>query len=391
MSPDRLGTALRDLVDDVEQGVAPPVAGELWAGGRRRRRTARLVPVLAAACVAALVTLALWPGGAPSRLGAGGHGSTATAYARLTSYPSAIPKPPSIPGSAAPGITAAVLGDRDGYDRAVRRVTRRGGRVASTCPDPGDVGASRGVARRTVAGAAVRVLTDLVRRGRGPVGDVRSRLQSTPDACRGRQRGGRRTPAASTSTALNQGPPSSSGFVVGTDGSVTEAPLLSSDVSSRSSPGWLDDETVLALVRRRRGPTDRFGARTWTGRRRRRGGSPVPTCTGPPGTGVVGASSTWVQAGLSPDATRLLVTRLVTDIETKTVQATEAMLFDAAHRRPARDAHHRRRPADRVRSGRRRSLTWTGGGCRPAWRDELPVITDDGIRPAVDVRRTTTW
>ena len=65
MSPDRLGTALRDLVDDVEEGLTTPVADELWAGGRRRRRTARLVPLVAAACLAALVALALWPTGMP--------------------------------------------------------------------------------------------------------------------------------------------------------------------------------------------------------------------------------------------------------------------------------------------------------------------------------------
>ena len=53
MSPETLGTALRDLVDDVEDGMAAPLASELWAGGRRRRRTARLVPAVAAACVAA--------------------------------------------------------------------------------------------------------------------------------------------------------------------------------------------------------------------------------------------------------------------------------------------------------------------------------------------------
>ena len=102
MSPDRLGTALRDLVDDVEQGVAPPVAGALWAGGRRRRRTARLVPVLAAACVAALVALVVWPSGAP-RASVPAVTIDGDGYARLTSYPSAIPKPPFIPASPAPG------------------------------------------------------------------------------------------------------------------------------------------------------------------------------------------------------------------------------------------------------------------------------------------------
>ena len=35
MSTDRLGAALSDLVDDVEDGLAPPSSGDLWAGGRR--------------------------------------------------------------------------------------------------------------------------------------------------------------------------------------------------------------------------------------------------------------------------------------------------------------------------------------------------------------------
>ena len=213
-----------------------------------------------------------------------------------------------------------------------------------------------------------------------PSVDVRSRLQSTrtltrqaawwsPDSRRVYVDG------------LNQGTPSSSGFVVGTDGSVTEAPLLSNDQLPIVA-GWLDDETVMALVRLD-GETDRFGARTW------RVGSSAWGVAGadvhwPAGEGVVGASSTWVQAGLSPDATRLLVTRLVTDIETKTVQATEAMLFDArtgaSLGMPTTDGVLPTGSEAAVTS-----LTWTGGGCRPAWRDGLPVTTDDGIRPAVDV------
>ena len=95
MSPDPLGTALRDLADDVEAGLVPPVADELWAGGRRRRRTARLVPVVAAACVAALVTLVVWPSGAPrASLPAVTVDDDGTA--RLTAYPDVIAKPPSI-------------------------------------------------------------------------------------------------------------------------------------------------------------------------------------------------------------------------------------------------------------------------------------------------------
>ena len=183
MSPDRLGTALRDLVDDVEQGVAPPAAGELWAGGRRRRRTARLVPVLAAACVAALVALVVWPSGGPQAsvpaVTIDGDG-----YARLTSYPSAIPKPPFIPASARPGITAAVLADRGDTARAVRRVAGRGGAPASQLPD-GDSSAPR-PCRPTAAGwRRGPQLTDLVGGGtvpseRGPVPSSRRDADARP-------------------------------------------------------------------------------------------------------------------------------------------------------------------------------------------------------------------
>ena len=105
--------------------MAAPVAGELWAGGRRRRRTARLVPALAAACVAALVTVALWPARRAAGLGARRHRSTATVRPAHV-LPVAIPKPPFLAGTARPGVTAAVL--------ARARATPSS---CSPCPRPG--------------------------------------------------------------------------------------------------------------------------------------------------------------------------------------------------------------------------------------------------------------
>ena len=70
-------------------------------------RTARLVPLVAAACVAALVTVALWPAGGPRasvpavQLDDG--------VVRLTGLPSQIPKPLLLAGTARPGVTAAVV------------------------------------------------------------------------------------------------------------------------------------------------------------------------------------------------------------------------------------------------------------------------------------------
>lgn len=369
MSPDRLGTALRDLVDDVEQGVAPPVASELWAGGRRRRRTARLVPVLAAACVGALVALVVWPSGAPQAsvpavtIDGDGH-------ARLVSYPSEIPKPPFIPQTARPGITAAVLPDRGDTVRLYAVSTAGTVRElltpdADSSPPPALSPDGRRLAQGTT-------LIDLVGGETVPSEAVRAELSSTrtqpgeawwsPDS--------RRVYV----DALNQGQSRSSGLVIGTDGSVAETPLLEGNVVP-SVAGWLDADTLLAFVTGG-GPSPRLGGRTWTV------GSPAWEVSGPdiqwPGDpAYAGSRVRGVRADLSPDASRLLVTRRVADPEIETLTTTQAMVFDAAtgapFGMPASD--------DQLSSSSwdpSASVEWGGAGCRPAWRDGLPVSTDDG-------------
>ena len=368
MSPDRLGTALRGLVDDVEQGVAPPVAAELWSGGRRRRRTARLVPVLAAACVAALVALVVWPSGGP-------HASVPAVtldgdgYARLTSYPSEVPKPPFIPGTSRPGVTAAVLADRGD---TVRLYSVSPAGSVRELPEP-DADSSAPPAlspdgRWLAQGTA---LIDLVGGEAVPSEAVRAELASTqappgeawwsPDS--------RRVFVA----AVNQGQPRSSGLVMGTDGSVSETPLLPGNVIP-SVAGWLDADTLLAFVTEG-GPTPRLEARTLTVESPEWEASDLVIQW--PLDSYAGSRVRDVRADLSPDASRLLLTRRVADPEIATLTTTQAMVFDAATGAqlgmPASDDQLSVSSWDPSAY-----VEWGGAGCRPAWHDGLPVSTDDG-------------
>jgi hypothetical protein len=369
MSPETLGTALRDLVDDVEDGMDAPVADELWADGRRRRRTTRLVPAVAAACVAALVTVALWPGGVP-RASVPAVQVDGDGYARLTAYPSAIPKPPFVSPTARPGLTAAVLEER--ADTVELFAVSPAGAVSHLELPDSDLDRPLALSPDGRWLAQGSVLSDLVDGATVPSDAARADLDS------------KRTPAGSAwwspdsrrvyVDGVNQGKPTSSGVVVATDGTVTEVPLLAGG-GVPTIAGWLDSETLLAFVGVG-ASDDTLAGRTW------RAGATAWEVSGPdvgwpyPGPGD-GSQVTSLSAGLSPDGARLLLTRRVVDASTQVFSTTQAMMFDA------------RTGAQLGMPGADGSLTpsaweagsyveWGGGGCRPAWRDGQPVSTDDG-------------
>ena len=375
MSPDRLGTALHDLVDDVENGVVTPIADELWAGGRRRRRTARVVPAVAAACVAALVTVALWPADAP-RASAPAVTIDEDGYGRLTAYPSAIPKPPFVPSTARPGVTAAVVA-QEGDTLTLYAVSPNGAPHRLLVPAVGD-------ATRPALSPDGRwlsqggVLSDLVGGTTMPTASVRAQLEST------------RAPASGPAwwspdsrrvyvDGINEGTPRSTGYVVGTDGTVTEAPLLAGGVVPRVA-GWIDRDTVLVFVGFADG-TASLSGRTW------RVGDPswkesIVDVEWPSDGTLDGSEMASVRTDLSPDGARLLLTRKITDSGTRVLEATQAALFDAQTGRPLGipDAVGRFGPVPEAAGP---YLEWGGWGCRPAWRNGLPVTTDDRIRQAV--------
>lgn len=374
MSPDRLGTALRDLVDDVEEGMAPPVAGELWAGGRRRRRTARLVPALAAACVAALLALVVWPTGAPR---ASVPAVQPDVTRRLTTYPSAIPMSPLMESTTAPGVTAAfVPGNRAGGGHAVSpqgvvtEVTLPlEDHVAGTEPvlSPDGRWLARGpIVADLMTGAAVSTSQEQAELGRTWVPDHDSWW--SPDSRR------------VFYGAFDQGVPRYGGVVVGTDGSTVPVPLVAEGLVPVFA-GWLDEQTLLALVDIGSGQTV-LQAHTW------RLGDVAwevsDVTVGWPPSELMGTdSSHYVRASLSPDRSRLLMTVAVTDPDVNADWSTSAMMFD-----PATGAQLGMPRSDGVVDPEKWApgsfVEWEGWGCRPAWRDGLPVITDGGVTGFVD-------
>ncbi len=376
MSPDRLGTALHDLVDDVEDGLATPVADELWSGGRRRRRTARLIPVVAAACVAALVTVALWPAGAP-RASVPAVTFDDDGYGRLKAYPSAIPKPPFVPSTARPGVTAAVVA-QEGDTLSLYAVSPEGVPRRLLVPDvQGSIRPAVSPDGRWLSQGGV--LSDLVGGATVPAESVRAELEST------------RAPMSGSAwwspdsrrvyvDGINEGTPRSSGYVVGTDGTVTEAPLLDGGAVPRVA-GWMDRDTVLAFVVGFADGEAILSGRTW------RVGDPswkesIVDVQWPNDGSLDDSEMASVRADLSPDGTLLLLTRKITDTGTGVLEATQGALFDGQTGRPLGipDAAGRFGPVPEATGP---YLEWGGWGCRPAWRNGLPVTTDDRIRRAV--------
>ncbi|WP_392543466.1 hypothetical protein [Oryzobacter telluris] len=363
MSTDQLGTALRGLVDGAEDAATAPDATDLWAGGLRRRRTARAVPVLAAACVAVMVALLAWPSGAP-RASVPADGSS-----RLTSFPATVAKPPFASSTLTPGVTAAVVME-SGDVVDLHAVSPTGVVTRLDLPQalPGTEGLTLSPDGRWLGRGGD--LYDLVGGDRVPSGDVRARLDTervvvdrapwwSPDSRR------------AFVQAADQGQPTSVGYVLGTDGSVTSAPLVAGGIPVVIA-GWLDPDTLLAFVDMTDESGYRLEARTWrVGDSQWVVGEPDLTWAADSGMDV-GVR----RVSVSPDRTRIVVTAPQTDRAGLQYVGTSAMEFDA---RTGRQLPLDASAVDDA-SAEPDSYGWAGWGCRVGWRDERPVAADGDLQ-----------
>lgn len=375
MSTDQLGPALRDLVDGVEDDARAPSPDALWAGGRRRRRTSRAVPVLAAACVAGVVALLAWPGGAP-RASVPAVGVDDRGNVRLASYPAAIAKPPLLDETDRPGVTAAVVTEY-GDTLGLYAVSPGGAVTRLSLPDlPVGLGApALSPDGRWLARGAV--LDDLVSGGTlsfdSPGAGVPEASLPTdgavwwaPDSRRAYVAG------------FGQGsPPSSMGVVLGVDGGVSEVPLLLGGVVAVEA-GWIDDETLVALAGL--GPrAERLEIHTWrVGDADWSAAGPVVSWLGGPRDGEGGVVSV-LRASMSPDGSRMLLTASLGEDGTASEQSrTRAVVVDprTGSVLGMPDADGTWPPGDQSSSFAEQE----GWGCRPAWRNGLPLSTDRGVR-----------
>lgn len=374
MSTDHLGFALHEIADDAEHGATQPTGGDLWTTGRRRRTSRLLGSALAAACVIALLGVLVWPAGSP-QAAVPAVSVDDTGAVRLTAYPSTIAKPPFIEQTSRPGVTAAVVATY-GDSVSLYAASPSGVVTRLVLPDaPLGTWAQPALSPDGRWLARGFVLTDLVRGVTLPALPVRQGLESS------------RMPVESTGwwspdsrrvyvDSTNQGAIRSSGLVVATDGTLTEAPLFAGGRIPLVA-GWLDDDTVLAFIdvgepgsMRLEGRTWRVGESTWT--------VSAPDLE-PNADGEVPDSSGLVRAGLSPDRRQVLLTEGVTDPATSEVTSTRSTVYDA--RTGANVGISDMESAGvEVTASADTSVTWDGWGCRPAWLEGNPVITDRTIR-----------
>ena len=199
---------------------------------------------MAAACVAALVTLVVWPSGAP-RASVPAVTVDDDGTARLTAYPDVIAKPPSIRTTTTPGVMAALI-PGSGDLAPMYAVSPMGAltRVPLPRDEWGIGGPSLSPDGRWVSRGPA--LTDLVNGRSVPSEAERRRLVRAwappehpawwaPDSSR-----------VFVGT-FNQGALGFGGLVIGTDGSTTPVPLVEGGLIPVFA-GWLDDGTLLALL-----------------------------------------------------------------------------------------------------------------------------------------------
>ena len=232
-----------------------------------------------------------------------------------------------MPGTARPGVTAAVVA-QEGDTLSLYAVSPEGAPRRLLVPDvQGSIRPAVSPDGRWLSQGAV--LSDLIGGATVPAESVRAELESTrapmsgpawwsPDSRRVYVDG------------INEGTPRSSGYVVGTDGTVTEAPLLDGGAVPRVA-GWMDRDTVLAFVVGFADGEAILSGRTW------RVGDPswkesIVDVQWPDDGSLDDSEMASVRADLSPDGTLLLLTRKITDTGTGV-------------RRPPRGRCSTRRPA----------------------------------------------
>lgn len=372
MSKSDLSTGLRELVADADRGVSAPNGDDLWAAGRRRRLTSVAVPLTVVACLVALVTMVMRPVG-PPRATVPAERLDDPVSARLTTYPESIAKPPFLDVTSAPGVTAAIVPAAGGV-AAPYAVSPRGEVTRLSLASMGDGFAPDGWSLSPDGRwlAFGRVVTDLVT-GRPLLMTVEQRQVDRQWAMPGDPGWWSPDSRHVFVGGFNQGKPSSAGVLIGTDGTTDPVPLVEGGVEPIFA-GWLDDDTLLALLDLGPGAS-RLEVRTWT--------------IGDPEWRANGAIVSWfenedlsiLRALLSPDGGRLLVTASQTN-ETNELAGTSAMMFDprtgAQVGMPLTDGSVS--PADWAEGS---FVRWDGWGCRPVWREGLPVMTDRGVRGSV--------
>lgn len=364
MTNETLAGALRDLAADVD-AVAGPEPDRLWTGGRRRRWRAGAAGAATTAVVALVALFLAWPLlGAPVALPADPV-EVGEPGARLTSYPERVAKPPFEPSTTRPGATALVL---VGSELRLHAVSPTG--EVTRLELPGWWGAESEPSSLSADGRWLAVGARLVDLTTGeaalpPIDDTRALADRAPTDAAALW-----SPDSSRAfvPGFDLGTPTSSGLVVGIDGSTTAAPLVDGGLVVTVA-GWLDDRTVLALT----GPgssTDALELRTWTV------GDDEWT---DPGTRItwLREQTTGLRASLSPDRSRLLLTTGTSPEGTLDGEVTHtlAMVFDP---RTGRQLGMPRSDGVLTTTTSGGFVGWQGWGCPAAWRDGLPVSTDAG-------------
>ncbi len=358
----------RIVADEPDDSIDPGILDAMWRAGSRRRWRARAGVGAALAVVGLLVAGALAPLQAPSAALVPATPSGAA----LPSYPEHVAMPLRPPRTSTPGRAALGLPGTQGTSAGAFAVGP-GGSVAfvplSGASDTLALGGAPGSAlavspdgREIATASAVLDLTTgasmAVALHRSDPGELwRGAPWWGPDSHRVLY------PALPSLTG-------SEGLVVDVRGTTQVLPPAGVG-DALLLAGWKDDATVIGLWRH---SADEFTVLTWT--------------LGDTGW-TNGATVSWpgweddppAAASVSPDGSRLLLLRSVDGTATGAGQGTQAQVFDTGSGAlvgfPVGDV-----PASEAGWTPGSYLSWEGFGCRPAWRGDVPVITDGGVRLA---------